>query len=100
MAFKYEEAVPWGRSFNEYCRMFHLTNEDLHRSILGCADGPANFNVEMSRQGHRVISCDPLYQSTAEQIKQRIDATYAEVIGQTRQNQGKKRWPLYTGAIA
>jgi hypothetical protein len=94
MAFKYEEAVPWGRSFNEYRRMFHLTNEDLHRSILGCADGPANFNVEMSRKGHRVISCDPLYQCTAEQIKQRIDATYAEVIGQTRQNQEKFLWDL------
>jgi SAM-dependent methyltransferase len=94
MAFKYEEAVPWGRSFNEYRRMFHLTNEDLHRSILGCADGPANFNVEMLRKGHRVISCDPLYQCTAEQIKQRIDATYAEVIGQTHQNQEKFLWDL------
>jgi hypothetical protein len=94
MAFKYDEAVPWGRSFNEYRQMFHLTNGDLHRSTLGCADGPANFNVEMLRKGHRVISCDPLYQCTAEQVKQRIDATYAEVIGQTRQNQEKFVWDL------
>ena len=26
MAFKYQEVVPWGRSFNEYCRMFRLTD--------------------------------------------------------------------------
>ena len=75
MAFKYQEAVPWGRSFNEYCRMFHLADECLQQSILGCADGPASFNAEMSRQGHPVVSCDPLYHLTTDQIKQRIDAT-------------------------
>jgi hypothetical protein len=94
MAFKYEEAVPWGRSFDEYLRMFHLSTEDLSRSILGCADGPASFNAEMFRQGHRVVSCDPLYQFPAEQIKQRIDVTYEEVIGQTRLNQEKFVWDL------
>jgi hypothetical protein len=49
MAFKYADVVPWGCSFNEYRHMFHLTREDLQRSILGCADGPANFNAEMFR---------------------------------------------------
>jgi hypothetical protein len=96
MAFKYEEAVPWGRSFDEYSRMFQLSNADLQRHILGCADGPASFNAEMSRRGHRVISCDPLYQLTTGQIKQRIDATYEEVIGQTRQNEAKFVWDLIT----
>jgi hypothetical protein len=94
MAFKYEEVVPWGRSFDEYSRIFHLTTEDLTRNILGCADGPASFNVEMHRKGHRVISCDPLYQFTADQIKQRIDATYESVIGQTYQNKHKFVWNL------
>jgi len=46
MAFKYESAVPWGRSFDEYQRMFHLTGKDLRRRILGCADGPASFDAE------------------------------------------------------
>ena len=92
MPFKYEEAVPWGRSFDEYLRMFHLTTEDLLRKILGCADGPASFNAGMYRRGHRVVSCDPLYQFTSAQIKRRIDATYTDVIGQTRQNQDKFVW--------
>jgi hypothetical protein len=100
MAFNHEEAVPWGRSFNEYRHMFHLTDEDLHRRILGCADGPANFNAEMCKKGHRVISCDPLYQFTAEQIHQRIDATYAEVIGQTRQHQEQFVWHRITSPEA
>ena len=96
MSFKYEQAVPWGRSFDEYRRMFNLTKEDSRRIILGCADGPASFNAEMSRHGHRVVSCDPLYQLTADQIKQRIDAVYEEVIGQARQNQDKFVWNLIT----
>jgi hypothetical protein len=36
MPFTYHEAVPWGRSFDDYCRMFHLTTADLSRRILGC----------------------------------------------------------------
>ena len=92
MAFKYEEAVPWGRSFEEYKRMFDLSKEDLDRKILGCADGPASFNAEMFRQGHRVVSCDPLYQFSADQIRDRIDATYDQVIGQTKLNKEKFKW--------
>lgn len=96
MAFLYQEAVPWGRSFNEYQRMFRLTDEDLHRSILGCADGPASFNAEMFRRGKRVISCDPLYELTPAQIKKRIDVTYEDVIRQTRQNKEKFVWDFIT----
>ena len=96
MPFTYQEAVPWGRSFDEYCRMFHLTTADLSRRILGCADGPANFNAQMRRNGHRIISCDPLYQCTSAQIEQRIDATYETVIGQTRHNQDKFVWEQIT----
>jgi len=94
MTFRYEEAVPWGRSFDEYRRMFDVTDTDLNRRILGCADGPASFNAEMHRRGYRVISCDPLYQLAAEQIKLRIDATYENVIEQTRRNQDKFVWDV------
>ncbi len=41
-----------------------------------------------------MVSCDPLYQFSAGQIKQRIDDTYENVIGQTRQNQEKFVWDL------
>src|SRR5437867_2688281 len=98
MAFNYEEAVPWGRSFDEYRRMFDLTAEDLGKAILGCADGPASFNAEMcaQRRRRRVISCDPLYQFTKDQIRTRIDATYDTVIGQTHENRDKFVWDVIT----
>ena len=94
MAFKYHTVVPWGRSFSEYQRMFRLSENNLEVGILGCGDGPASFNAYMHQRGHHVISCDPLYQLTAQQIKERIDATYETVIGQTRQNQDRFVWDV------
>ena len=59
--FTLDKVVPWGRSFDEYCRMFLLTDQDLAGRIVGCADGPASFNAEATRLGTRVVSCDPIY---------------------------------------
>jgi hypothetical protein len=59
--FTLDQVVPWGRSFEEYRRMFALSDAELHLRILGCADGPASFNAESTRRGTAVISIDPLY---------------------------------------
>jgi SAM-dependent methyltransferase len=90
--FTLSSVVPWGRSFDEYRRMFALTDADLSRRILGCGDGPAGFNAEAARRGGRIVSCDPLYQFDAAQIRQRIDATSAEVLEQARQNAHEFVW--------
>lgn len=80
MSFKLESVVPWGRSLEEYIRMFNLTADDLRLKILDCAGGPASFNVEMTRQGYNVISCDPIYQFSVDEIAQRIQETYQTII--------------------
>jgi SAM-dependent methyltransferase len=80
MDLKLEKVVPWGRSSEEYIRMFDLTPDDLNLRILDCAGGPASFNAEMTCQGYQVVSCDPIYQFSAEQIAQRIQETYQTVI--------------------
>lgn len=90
--FTLDQIVPWGRSFDEYRRMFALSGADLQSSILGCADGPASFNAEATRLGARVVSCDPLYRHDAEQIRRRIAATFDEMIKQTRQNADEFVW--------
>ncbi len=51
MAFKYEKAVPLGRSFDEYLRMLALSDDDLKSRIVGCGDGPASFNAEVVQPG-------------------------------------------------
>jgi hypothetical protein len=90
--FSLSSVVPWGRSFEEYRRMFALTDADLAGKILGCGDGPASFNVEATQSGSQVISCDPLYQFEAPQIRQRIDETSAEVLEQARLNAHEFVW--------
>jgi hypothetical protein len=72
--------------------MFDLTNVDLETQILGCGDGPASFNAEMKALGHTVVSVDPIYQFSADQIRQRVQATYDPIISQVRQNSHRYRW--------
>ena len=84
--FTLDRVVPWGRSYDEYCRMFALTDGDLHSRILGCGDGPASFNAEATRRGSRVVSVDPLYRFTAEQIRERVTQVRDEMLEQTRRN--------------
>ena len=69
--FTLEHVVPWGRSFDEYRRMFTLADADLDLTIIGCGDGPASFNAEATLRGGRITSCDPIYRFE----KSRIDAS-------------------------
>ena len=78
--FQLKNVVPWGRSFQDYIEMFNLTPEDLELSILDCAGGPASFNAIMKQREKTVISCDPIYQFTPQQIEKRIDETYPIII--------------------
>ena len=86
--------MPWGRNFDEYRRMFHLTNSEIHLRILGCGDGPASFNAECNQRGGHVTSVDPLYQFSRAVIKQRINETYEEVMKQTSANQHRYIWDV------
>ena len=64
--------VPWGRSFSEYQSMFSLSVDDLGSRILGCGDGPASFNAELTKAGGDIVSIDPIYQLSRQQIHSRI----------------------------
>src|SRR4029077_20779231 len=90
--FTLDTVVPWGRSFDEYCAMFALSDRDLGLTILDCGGGPASFNAEGTRGGRSIGSCDPIYQFTAPQIETRIAATYAAIIDQTRHNASEFVW--------
>jgi hypothetical protein len=72
--------------------MFNLDDEDLSGTILGCADGPASFNAEMHRLGRRVISCDPIYRFTEQQLSARIEQACVEIVEQTMKNMGNFVW--------
>ena len=92
MAFKYKDVVPWGRNYDEYRSMFDLKEYELNLKILGCGDGPANFNYECNKRGGNVISIDPVYNLSKEEIQERIAETYQDVLTQTEKNRDKFRW--------
>jgi hypothetical protein len=72
--------------------MFGLEDSDASRLILGCGDGPASFNCEATAAGWRVVSCDPLYRFSADQISQRIDETFEPLLAQVRQHRELFVW--------
>ena len=86
------QVVPWGRSFDEHRMMFDLSDADLKKTILGCADGPASFNAEGTRQGCAITSCDPIYQFTAEEIDRRIQDVYPEIMAKVEKEAGNYIW--------
>ncbi len=89
---KLENVVPWGRNLEEYQNIFQLSEEDLHSKILGCGDGPSSFNFEVTKLGGNIISIDPIYQFTKDEIQQRIDEISSVVSEQLKQNQNDFVW--------
>jgi hypothetical protein len=89
---KLNEVIPWGRSFEEYRRMFMLSGTDLAGRILGCGDGPASFNAEATARGHTVVSCDPIYAFSPAEIERRVEDCYGDLIAQVRSNQHGFVW--------
>jgi SAM-dependent methyltransferase len=93
-----DDIVPWGRSLAEYQAMFHLSNQDLERRILGCGDGPASFNTELTEQGYTVTSIDPIYQFSAAEIRQQVQKNYDVIISQVKQNPDRYVWQHFRDA--
>ncbi len=91
------EVIPWGRSFDEYYHLFALTDKDLAGRILGCGDGPASFNAEARPNGHAVVSCDPIYAFSADQIERRVQACYEDLLNQVRRHVDRFVWSRFRG---
>ncbi len=89
---KLDSVVPWGRSFEEYCSIFALSEGDLQKRLLGCGDGPASFNAELTQRCGNIVSVDPVYQFSVEQIRSRIDEVYPQIMSQMEQNADSYIW--------
>lgn len=92
MSFSIDRVVPWGRNAAEYQAMFGLDESDLAGRVLGCGDGPASFNAEMSAEGRAVVSIDPLYAVSAAGIERQIGETFDEVMDQMRRHPEEFVW--------
>jgi hypothetical protein len=96
MAMQLERVVPFGRSLDEYVKMFSLSERDLQKSILGVGDGPASFNAEGTRLGYKIKSIDPLYVFTADQIKSRFYQVVDNVIEQVKNSPEDWVWTYHS----
>lgn len=97
MVFELSKVVPWGRTLEEYKMIFALSEEDLKKSIASFGDGPASFNAEMKKMNYNVISFDPIYAFTKEQLIERIQKTKDIVMEQTRKNKENFCWTTIKG---
>jgi hypothetical protein len=95
MAIQLDKVVPWGRSKREYYGMFNLTDECLKQAIVGCGDGPASFNAEMTSCGGHVVSCDPLYALPGNDIYERFAASVDEVLDQVKSTPERWVWKYH-----
>lgn len=79
--------------------MFRLERADLPRRILGCGDGPAAFNGAWTRRGGSIVSADPLYMLTRDQIAARIEEVRPMMEGHLRETRAAYDWN-YFGSVA
>lgn len=92
MAFNLDNVVPWGRSLDEYMRMFDLSDREKDRRIVSCADGPASFNAQMHALGHRVVSVDPIYSLSAGEIGSRVEAARDNILSGLKESRDRYMW--------
>ena len=95
MSVTLSHVLPWGRSLDEYRRLFDLTEEDLASRILGCGDGPASFNAELTGLGGSVVSIDPIYALSREEIELRVQQTCDAIISQVKENINNYVWRYF-----
>lgn len=95
MVMTLEKVVPFGRSLDEYRKMFGLSDGDLKKSIVGVADGPASFNAEMFARGRPMVSVDPLYAFNAADIERQFRAVVDDIIAQIKATPGDWVWSYH-----
>ena len=95
MAMQLDKVVPFGRSLDEYRQMFSLSEDDLARNIIGVADGPASFNAEMHALGKQVVSVDPLFAFSADDIEWRFYAVVDAIMEQVTTTPDDWVWPYH-----
>lgn len=95
MVMQLEKVVPFGRSLDEYTKMFNLSELDLNKNILGVGDGPASFNAEATKIGAKIISIDPIYQFSSSEIRQRFNEVVDNIIAQVKASPNDWVWSYH-----
>lgn len=95
MAMSLDQIVPWGRSFDEYSRMFDLDAAIDLGPVLDCGSGPASFGVEAAQAGMQVVSVDPIYRYSGDEIRRRFQESEETVLSQVRDTPSDWTWSYH-----
>ncbi len=72
--------------------MFLLSDDELQKTILGCSDGPASFNAELTKIGGKVISADPVYRFSTGEIRKRVVEVCPLIVSEVSKNRNDYVW--------
>ncbi len=68
-----------GHNFNDYYRMFDLSETDLSKNILTVASGFDSFNQQMHEKNKKVISCAKNYSMNLNEISELVKKSLARL---------------------
>ncbi len=71
--------VLWGHHLDEYREMFDLGVEDLATNLLEYGCGPSAVNSELTKQGKKIISCDPLFTLDKETLFSKVSLIFDDM---------------------
>ena len=89
---EFADLMLWGHSLNDFCEMFALTEKDLQASILDCCSGPDSFNAELTKQGGRVVSCDPLFGKSISVLTPEIQRVFSKQLDEVTKHEERFIW--------
>lgn len=84
----------WSHSLKNYVLMFDLNTSEFCQPILDMAAGASTFNIEMTNQGYKVISCDPIYKTPPENITETVNHLIDHLASKIEQTQDRYQWGL------
>jgi len=86
----------FGRTFDEYVRMFGLDPAGLTgRRIADVASGPSSFTAEARRRGLDAVGIDPLYGLPVETLALHVRNDYAAMFAAMRRKESAFRFRFF-----
>lgn len=82
----------WVYNLDDYKKLFALSEADLQKSILEFPGYFSSCNAEITALGGKIVSLDPLYQLSPEQMAEHIDQLFKFRLSDWRQYLQKRPW--------
>jgi hypothetical protein len=90
------DVVLLGRTFDEYCRFFQLSDIELRQgSTLDLGAGVSSFCAEARSRGHTVLAADPIYCLPTDTIAVKSEEDLNNVVRQIPDVLHKYNWTFY-----